>query len=80
MGYAFGGTFGSLLGVAAAVSPVVVGVALTASEPAAVRMPVLLLCAAGYGLALAWIGVIIAARVADHRLPELFQIAVRSKL
>jgi ABC-2 type transport system permease protein len=80
VGYALGGTFGSLIGVAAAVSPVVVGVALTASDPAAVRMPVLLLCAAGYGLALAWIGVRIAARVADQRLPELFQIAVRSKL
>jgi ABC-2 type transport system permease protein len=80
VGYAFGDTFSSLLGVAAALSPVVVGVALTCSDPAAARMPVLLLCAAGYGLALAWTGVRIAARVADHRLPELFQIAVRSKL
>jgi hypothetical protein len=41
---------------------------------------VLVLCAAGYGLALAWIGVRIAARSADRRLPELCQIAVRSKL
>ena len=43
-------------------------------------MPILVLCAAGYGLALAWIGVRIAARAAEHKLPELCQVAVRSKL
>lgn len=56
------------------------GVVFTRSDPAAARMPVLVLCAAGYGIALAWIGVRIAARAAEHRLPELCQIAVRSKV
>jgi hypothetical protein len=41
---------------------------------------VLVLCAAGYGIALAWIGVRVAARAAQQRLPELCQIAFRSKL
>ncbi len=74
------GTFGTLVGVAVAAIPVLLGVAFTHSDPAAVRMPVLVLCAAGYGLALAWIGVRIAADATEHRLPELYQIAVRSKL
>ena len=50
------------------------------AHPALVRMPALVLCAAGYGIALAWIGVRIAARAAEQRLPDLYQIAVRSKL
>lgn len=33
-----------------------------------------------YGIALAWIGVRIAGRVAEQKLPDLYQIAVRSKL
>ena len=74
------GTFGSLLGVAVAVIPVVLGVVFTRSDPATVRMPVLVVCAAGYGLALAWAGGRLAARAAEQRLPELYQIAVRSKL
>ena len=74
------GTLGTLFGVAVAAIPVVLGVVFTRSDPATVRMPVLVLCAAGYGLALAWIGVRIAADAAEHRLPELYQIAVRSKL
>jgi hypothetical protein len=41
---------------------------------------VLLLCAAAYGLALAWIGVRLAARAAEYRLPELCQIAFQSSL
>ena len=80
IGYAYAGTFGSLLGVAAAVSPVILGVALTRSDPAVARILVLVLCAAGYGIALAWIGARFAARAAEQRLPELSQIAVRSKL
>ena len=80
IGYAYASTFGSLLGVVAAVSPVAAGVVFTGSDPAVVRMPVLVLCAAGYGIALAWIGVRIAARAAEQRLPELCQIAVLSKL
>ena len=80
MGHALAGSFGNLFGVAAAVSPVILGAVFTRSDPAVVRMPVLVSCAAGYGIALAWIGVRTAARAADQRLPELCQIAVRSKL
>jgi hypothetical protein len=58
-----------------AISPVVLGAALIRSDPAVIRMPVLVLCAAGYGIALAWIGVRIAARAAGKGLPELCQIA-----
>ena len=71
-------TFGSLLGTAVAVSPVAATEVLTSSVSATVRIPVLLLCAAGYGVALAWAGVRIAARMAEPKLPELCQIAVHS--
>jgi ABC-2 type transport system permease protein len=79
-GYGIGSSLGSLAGTAVAVIPVVLGVMLTGSDPAAVRMPVLVLCAAGYGLALTWAGVRIAAQAAEQKLPELYQIAVRSQL
>jgi ABC-2 type transport system permease protein len=78
--YGIAGNFGSLFGVAVAVIPVIIAIVLTGHAPAAVRMPVLVLCAAGYGLALAWIGVRIAARAAEQKLPEICQVAVRSKL
>jgi hypothetical protein len=39
----------------------------------------LLACAAAYGLALAWAGVQIAARIAEGKLPELCQVAIRSR-
>jgi hypothetical protein len=42
------------------------------------RIPVLLACAACYGIALGWAGVRIAARVAEPKLPELCQIALHS--
>jgi ABC-2 type transport system permease protein len=77
---AVAGSFGSLFGVALAAIPVILAVELTHSVPAAVRMPALVLCAAGYGLALAWAGARIAARAAGRQLPELYQLAVRSKL
>jgi hypothetical protein len=66
--------------VALATLPVILALELTRSVPDAVRMPALVLCAAGYGLALAWIGVRLAARAAGQRLPELCQIALCSKL
>ena len=78
--YGIAGTFGNLLGVALAVAPVIVAIALTGHAPVIVRMPVLVLCAAGYGFVLAWTGVRIAARAAEQRVPELCQVAVRSKL
>ncbi len=72
-------TLGSLLGTAVAVSPVAAAEVLTSTDPAAVRMPVLLACAACYGLALAWAGVRIAARLAEPALPELCQVALHSR-
>ncbi|MFI5066448.1 MAG: hypothetical protein ACHP9Z_21070, partial [Streptosporangiales bacterium] len=80
MGHAIAGVFGSLFGVAVAVTPVVLAAVLTRHDPAAARIPLLLVCAAGYGLVLAWAGVRVAALAAAPRLPELYQIAVRSKL
>jgi ABC-2 type transport system permease protein len=77
---AIGGNIGSLAGTAVAILPVVLGVVLSRGEPTAIRMPVLLVCAAGYGIALAWAGVRIAARAAGQRLPELTQIAIQTKL
>jgi ABC-2 type transport system permease protein len=79
-GYSAVNSLGSLFGTLVAISPVVLGAVLTRSDPAVVRMPVLVLGAAGYGIALAWIGVRIAARAADKRLPELCQIANLSTL
>ena len=43
-------------------------------------MPVLLVCSAAYGLVLAWLGVRLAAVAAEQKLPELCQVALRSKL
>jgi ABC-2 type transport system permease protein len=77
--YRFADVLGVLLGVAALTSPVVIAALLTNADPAAVRMPVLVACAAAYGLALAWAGVRIAASAAVDRLPELCQVAIRSK-
>jgi ABC-2 type transport system permease protein len=80
MGYLFAGRFGSLIGTGVLVVPVILAVVFTRSDPAAVRMPVLLVCATAYGLALAWAGVRIAARLAEPKLPELGQIGARSRL
>jgi ABC-2 type transport system permease protein len=79
-GQQFVGVLGNVGGVAIAAIPVIVAVLLTGSDRAAVRMPVLIACGAVYGLALAWAGVRIAAQAAEQRLPELTQIAIRSKL
>ena len=62
------------------VVPVVLAVVFTHSDPAVIRMPVLVVCAAAYGLALAWAGVRIAAGLAGPRIPELGQIGARSRL
>jgi hypothetical protein len=70
----------SLLGVGAAVTPVIIAAVLTQSAPAAIRLPVLVLGAALYGLALAWAGVQGAASLAEQKLPELSQIAIASNL
>jgi ABC-2 type transport system permease protein len=77
---AIGGVFSSLLGVAVLASPVIVAGVLTSADQVAVRTPVLLVCGAVYGLVLASIGVRLAARAAEDRLPELCQIAFQSSL
>jgi ABC-2 type transport system permease protein len=73
-------TFGSLIGVAACVVPVVVAIELTGSANAALRMPVLIVAAAVYGVVLAWAGQRIAASAAEPRLPDLYQVAIHSTL
>ena len=78
--YGFLGVVGSVGGVAIAASPVIIATVLTSADPATVRMPVLVLCAAAYGFALVLAGVRIAAHAAEGRLPELSQIASRSTL
>jgi ABC-2 type transport system permease protein len=80
MGHRILGTLGSLIGTGVLIIPVVLAVVFTRSDPAAVRMPVLVVCAAAYGLALAWAGVRVAAGLAEPRLPELGQLAARSQL
>jgi ABC-2 type transport system permease protein len=76
--YTFGGMLASVAGVAVATTPVILAAAFTSTAPAAVRTPLLIICSAAYGLALAWAGVQIAAREAEGRLPELCQIAIQS--
>jgi ABC-2 type transport system permease protein len=76
--YGLGGVLGSLVGVAVLVTPVIVAGVLTSADQAAVRIPVLLVCSAAYGVMLAWAGVQFAAREAEGKLPELCQVAVRS--
>jgi ABC-2 type transport system permease protein len=76
--YGLGGVLGSLCGVGVLVTPVIIAGVLTTADPAAIRIPVLMVCAAAYGYMLAWAGVQFAAREAADKLPELCQIAVRS--
>ena len=66
--------------VGVATTPVIVAAVLTQADPAAIRLPLLLVCSAGYGLALAWAGVRVAAGAAEGRLPELCQVALQSTL
>ena len=80
VGYSLAGTFGSLLGVGVCVVPVVVAVELTSSASAVLRMPLVVAAAALYGIVLAWAGQRIAASAAESRLPELYQVAIRSTL
>ena len=68
-----------LVSVAVAVAPVVVVSVLTGSDPAAARMPLIVLGAATWGFALAWAGVRVASAMAVRQLPELCQIALRSR-
>jgi ABC-2 type transport system permease protein len=66
--------------VAVAITPVVLASVFTGSDPAAIRMPLIVLAAAGYGFGLTWAGVRIASAMAARQLPELCQVALRSRL
>ncbi len=79
-GEATGSQLITLLGVGLAVTPVILAAVFTQSVPAAIRMPVLVLSGAAYGLALTWAGVRGAANLAEQKLPELSQIAIQSNL
>jgi ABC-2 type transport system permease protein len=74
------GRIGSLIGTGVLALPAILAVVFTRSDPAAVRMPALVVGAAAYGLALAWAGMRIAAVLAEPRIPELGQIGARSRL
>src|SRR5579875_330822 len=75
-----GASVATLFGVPTLAAPVIVASVLTAGAPLAIRAPVLMVCAAAYGLALAWAGVRIAAHTAEGKLPELCQVAIASQL
>jgi ABC-2 type transport system permease protein len=79
-GQAFSGVLGSLAGVAVATIPLILAVNFTYSLSASVRTPLLVVCAAAYGIMLALIGARGAAATAARTLPELTQIALASKL
>ena len=72
--------FGGLIATAILVIPVIVAIADTGSVADAVRIPALIAGGAVYGALLAWAGIALGAGVADGKLPELFQLAARSKL
>ncbi|HEY2578849.1 MAG TPA: hypothetical protein VGI74_21295 [Streptosporangiaceae bacterium] len=74
------GTFGNLIGVGVAAAPVIYAAVLTTGDPVAVRMPILVVGAAAYGLLLSWLGQWIAANAAGNKVPELCQMASRSAL
>ena len=79
-GQAAGSQIITLLGVGLAVTPLILAAVFTRTDPAAIWMPVLVLGGAAYGLALAWAGVRGAASLAEKKLPELSQIAIKSNL
>jgi len=75
-----GAALGSLFGTLILVTPVVLGIIFTGHVAATIRMPVLLVAGAAYGVVLATIGVRVAARIAEFRVPEIAEIALRSKV
>jgi ABC-2 type transport system permease protein len=79
-GHAFGTIIGTLACVAVASIPVIILGNLTSGVSAAAALPVLFGCAVAYGLGLAWLGVRAAAVLAEGKLPELCQIAMRTSL
>ena len=82
-GYAvqrIGGVLGTLAGTAVLAAPVIAGAVLAANGPDAIRIGVMLPGAAGYGFALAVAGVRLAAQVAESKMPEICQLALRTAM
>ncbi|HLX49831.1 MAG TPA: hypothetical protein VKS82_15990 [Streptosporangiaceae bacterium] len=77
-GYAALGVFANLIGVGVAAAPLIAAAVLTTGVASPVRVPVLIVAGAVYGLLLSWAGVWIAANAAEGKLPELCQVAARS--
>jgi len=77
---AIGARLGGLIGTAILVIPVIVAIGVTGSAADAVRIPVLIAGGAVYGALLAWAGIALGAAAAQGKVPELFQLAARSKL
>ncbi len=76
--YRIGGVLGTLAGTAALAAPVIAAAVLAANGPDAIRIGVMLPCAAVYGFALAAAGVRLAARLAASKMPELCQAALHT--
>jgi ABC-2 type transport system permease protein len=77
---AFAGGMGSLFGVLLVSVPVILALIFTHGLADVVRIPLLVVCAAAYGIGLAWAGAYLAAVASVRRIPELCQDALRSKL
>jgi len=76
-GHRLGGLL-TLAGTAVLAAPVIAGAVLAANGPDAIRIGVMVPCAAAYGFALAVIGVRLAAKIAESTLPEMCQVALRT--
>lgn len=79
-GYTALSRIGTLLGTGVLIAPVIAAIATTGSVAAAVRMPALIAGGAVWGVLLASAGVMIAARIAESTIPELYQVAARTTL
>jgi ABC-2 type transport system permease protein len=78
-GYRLGGLL-VLAGTGVLAAPVIVGAVLAANGPDAIRIGVLLPCAAVYGFVLALIGVRMAAKIAEVKLPDMCQVALQTTM
>jgi ABC-2 type transport system permease protein len=75
-----GARLGGLIATGIVVIPVIVAIGVTGSVADAVRIPALIAGGAVYGALLAWAGIALGAGLAEGKLPELFQLAARSRL
>ncbi|MBO0833437.1 MAG: hypothetical protein J2P29_15855, partial [Actinobacteria bacterium] len=71
---------GALVAVAVVAVPAILAAVFTTNVPVATRAPALIIAAAVYGFVLAVAGVRIAAAAAESKLPELYQVALKSRL